>query len=92
MIDGAQSRSGGFAMKRKMLSAHVSQAQWVARQHGIADGPRTMAAAKVTAANAVRQRLAHRRLDPCRWFLKGKAMPQQHGCGEDRAESQGHRR
>jgi LmbE family N-acetylglucosaminyl deacetylase len=28
---------GGFAMKQRMLSAHVSQAQWVARQHGIAD-------------------------------------------------------
>ncbi|HZZ69188.1 MAG TPA: PIG-L family deacetylase [Phenylobacterium sp.] len=28
---------GGFAMKQQMLSAHVSQAQWVARQHGIAD-------------------------------------------------------
>ena len=27
----------GFAMKQQMLSAHVSQAQWVARQHGIAD-------------------------------------------------------
>jgi len=26
-----------FAMKRRMLAAHVSQAQWVARQHGIAD-------------------------------------------------------
>lgn len=29
--------SAGFAMKQLMLSAHVSQAQWVARQHGIAD-------------------------------------------------------
>jgi LmbE family N-acetylglucosaminyl deacetylase len=28
---------GGFAMKQQMLAAHVSQAQWVARQHGIAD-------------------------------------------------------
>lgn len=28
---------GGFAMKQQMLSAHVSQAEWVARQHGIAD-------------------------------------------------------
>jgi hypothetical protein len=28
---------GGFALKRKMLSAHVSQAEWVARQHGIDD-------------------------------------------------------
>jgi LmbE family N-acetylglucosaminyl deacetylase len=27
----------GFAMKQQMLSAHVSQAEWVARQHGIAD-------------------------------------------------------
>ncbi|THD55522.1 PIG-L family deacetylase [Phenylobacterium sp.] len=27
----------GFALKQQMLSAHVSQAQWVARQHGIAD-------------------------------------------------------
>ena len=27
----------GFALKRQMLSAHVSQAEWVARQHGIAD-------------------------------------------------------
>jgi LmbE family N-acetylglucosaminyl deacetylase len=29
--------AGGFAMKQQMLAAHVSQAQWVARQHGIAD-------------------------------------------------------
>jgi LmbE family N-acetylglucosaminyl deacetylase len=29
--------AAGFAMKQRMLSAHVSQAQWVARQHGIAD-------------------------------------------------------
>src|SRR5579862_1960680 len=29
--------AGGFAMKQKMLSAHVSQAEWVARQHGVAD-------------------------------------------------------
>jgi LmbE family N-acetylglucosaminyl deacetylase len=29
--------SAGFAMKRQMLSAHVSQAEWVARQHGISD-------------------------------------------------------
>jgi len=29
--------AGGFALKQQMLSAHVSQAQWVARQHGIAD-------------------------------------------------------
>ncbi|MGZ6038300.1 MAG: PIG-L family deacetylase [Phenylobacterium sp.] len=28
---------GGFALKGRMLSAHVSQAEWVARQHGIAD-------------------------------------------------------
>jgi LmbE family N-acetylglucosaminyl deacetylase len=28
---------GGFARKQQMLSAHVSQAEWVARQHGIAD-------------------------------------------------------
>jgi LmbE family N-acetylglucosaminyl deacetylase len=28
---------GGFALKQQMLSAHVSQAEWVARQHGIAD-------------------------------------------------------
>jgi LmbE family N-acetylglucosaminyl deacetylase len=27
----------GFALKQRMLSAHVSQAEWVARQHGIAD-------------------------------------------------------
>ena len=27
----------GFAMKQAMLSAHVSQADWVARQHGVAD-------------------------------------------------------
>jgi LmbE family N-acetylglucosaminyl deacetylase len=27
----------GFALKQQMLAAHVSQAQWVARQHGIAD-------------------------------------------------------
>ena len=27
----------GFALKQQMLSAHVSQAEWVARQHGIAD-------------------------------------------------------
>jgi N-acetylglucosamine malate deacetylase 1 len=26
-----------FALKRRMLAAHESQAQWVARQHGIAD-------------------------------------------------------
>jgi N-acetylglucosamine malate deacetylase 1 len=26
-----------FAIKQRMLSAHVSQAEWVARQHGIAD-------------------------------------------------------
>lgn len=29
--------AGGFAMKQQMLSAHVSQAEWVARQHGISD-------------------------------------------------------
>jgi LmbE family N-acetylglucosaminyl deacetylase len=29
--------AAGFAMKQKMLAAHVSQAEWVARQHGIAD-------------------------------------------------------
>ena len=29
--------AAGFAMKQKMLSAHVSQAEWVARQHGVAD-------------------------------------------------------
>ena len=29
--------AGGFAMKQQMLAAHVSQADWVARQHGIAD-------------------------------------------------------
>ena len=28
---------GGFPLKQRMLAAHVSQAQWVARQHGIAD-------------------------------------------------------
>ena len=27
----------GFALKQQMLAAHVSQAEWVARQHGIAD-------------------------------------------------------
>ena len=27
----------GFALKRQMLACHVSQAQWVARQHGIDD-------------------------------------------------------
>jgi LmbE family N-acetylglucosaminyl deacetylase len=27
----------GFVMKQRMLAAHVSQAEWVARQHGIAD-------------------------------------------------------
>ncbi|HZZ33443.1 MAG TPA: PIG-L family deacetylase [Phenylobacterium sp.] len=27
----------GFAMKRAMLSAHASQADWIARQHGVAD-------------------------------------------------------
>lgn len=27
----------GFALKQQMLSAHVSQAEWVARQHGIDD-------------------------------------------------------
>jgi len=27
----------GFGVKQRMLSAHVSQAEWVARQHGIAD-------------------------------------------------------
>jgi LmbE family N-acetylglucosaminyl deacetylase len=29
--------AAGFAMKQQMLAAHVSQAEWVARQHGIAD-------------------------------------------------------
>jgi LmbE family N-acetylglucosaminyl deacetylase len=29
--------AGGFALKQQMLAAHVSQAEWVARQHGIAD-------------------------------------------------------
>jgi len=29
--------AGGMEMKRRMLAAHVSQAAWVARQHGIAD-------------------------------------------------------
>jgi hypothetical protein len=29
--------AGGFALKQQMLSVHVSQAEWVARQHGIAD-------------------------------------------------------
>ena len=29
--------AAGFAMKQRMLSAHVSQAEWVARQHGIDD-------------------------------------------------------
>ena len=29
--------AAGFAMKQRMLSAHVSQAEWVARQHGITD-------------------------------------------------------
>ena len=28
---------GGFPLKQRMLAAHVSQADWVARQHGIAD-------------------------------------------------------
>jgi len=27
----------GFSLKQQMLSAHVSQAEWVARQHGITD-------------------------------------------------------
>jgi len=27
----------GFAMKAKMLACHASQAEWVARQHGVAD-------------------------------------------------------
>ena len=27
----------GFAMKQQMLACHVSQAEWVARQHGISD-------------------------------------------------------
>ena len=27
----------GFSMKQQMLACHVSQAEWVARQHGIAD-------------------------------------------------------
>jgi LmbE family N-acetylglucosaminyl deacetylase len=27
----------GFAMKQQMLACHVSQAEWIARQHGIAD-------------------------------------------------------
>jgi LmbE family N-acetylglucosaminyl deacetylase len=29
--------AGGFAMKQQMLACHVSQAEWVARQHGITD-------------------------------------------------------
>jgi LmbE family N-acetylglucosaminyl deacetylase len=29
--------AAGFSMKQQMLAAHVSQAEWVARQHGIAD-------------------------------------------------------
>lgn len=29
--------AAGFTMKQQMLSAHVSQAEWVRRQHGIAD-------------------------------------------------------
>ena len=29
--------AAGFALKRQMLAAHVSQAAWIARQHGIAD-------------------------------------------------------
>jgi LmbE family N-acetylglucosaminyl deacetylase len=35
----------GFAVKQRMLSAHVSQAEWVARQHGIADHLGSMEAA-----------------------------------------------
>ena len=30
-------RGGGLRLKRQMLSAHESQAAWVARQHGVAD-------------------------------------------------------
>jgi len=33
---GADIRQG-FAAKRKMLACHASQAEWVARQHGVAD-------------------------------------------------------
>ncbi len=29
--------AAGFSMKQQMLAAHVSQAEWVARQHGVAD-------------------------------------------------------
>ena len=29
--------AGGFSMKQGMLAAHLSQAEWVARQHGIDD-------------------------------------------------------
>jgi len=34
----------GFAMKQKMLACHASQAEWVARQHGVADHLASMAA------------------------------------------------
>ena len=34
----------GFATKQQMLSAHVSQSEWVARQHGIDDHPGSMTA------------------------------------------------
>jgi LmbE family N-acetylglucosaminyl deacetylase len=37
VADFAADIAGGFALKQQMLAAHVSQAQWVARQHGVAD-------------------------------------------------------
>jgi LmbE family N-acetylglucosaminyl deacetylase len=36
--------AAGFALKQRMLSAHESQAAWVARQHGIADHLASMTA------------------------------------------------
>jgi len=37
VADFAADIAGGFALKQQMLAAHASQAQWVARQHGVAD-------------------------------------------------------
>ncbi|WP_394762490.1 PIG-L deacetylase family protein [Phenylobacterium sp.] len=37
VADFAADIAAGFALKAQMLSAHVSQADWVARQHGIDD-------------------------------------------------------
>jgi LmbE family N-acetylglucosaminyl deacetylase len=37
VADFAADIEAGFAMKQQMLSAHVSQAAWVARQHGVTD-------------------------------------------------------